>query len=228
MLADGTEGSVTLGQGIVELDRLERVGLRLRQDVRGAGAAVVHEQAVAIRQTGVRQRKVGVEGNGPFEESLRLSQRLFGTLVPQVAALQIQVVGLGARGGRLHQRTIRHELRSQRLYDCGRQLVLHREDVLELAVVGLRPHVIAVRDADELREYTQAIAVPAHAPLQHRGDVQLLADLADVEVLPLEGECGGAGDHANSLHVREAIDDLLRHAVGEVLVLFVVAVVHEG
>src|SRR3989442_11433857 len=93
MLADGTEGSVTLGQGIVELDRLERVGLRLRQDVRGAGAAVVHEQAVAIRQTGVRQRKVGVEGNGPFEESLRLSQRLFGTLVPQVAALQIQVVG---------------------------------------------------------------------------------------------------------------------------------------
>src|SRR5207302_4672889 len=80
----------------------------------------------------------------------------------------------------------------------------------------------------ELREDAQAISVPAHAPFEHGRYVQLLADLANVQVFSLEGEGGGAGDHANSFDVGETVDDLLGHAVGEVLVVLVAAEVHEG
>jgi len=137
-------------------------------------------------------------------------------------------MGLGAHGGRLDQRTVLHEPRLERQHDRARQLVLDRKDALELAIVALRPQVIPVRHADQLREDPELIALSAHAPFQDGGDVQLRADLPDVEVLALEEECGGAGDDANALDVGERVDDLLGHAVGEVLVLLVAAQVREG
>jgi len=64
--------------------------------------------------------------------------------------------------------------------------------------------VIPVRHADQLREDPELIALSAHASFQDGGDVQLRADLADVEVLAFEEECRGAGDDANALDVWRA------------------------
>ena len=68
----------------------------------------------------------------------------------------------------------------------------------------------------------------AHAAFVHRLNFQLLADLADVLVLALEGERRGARSHAQCLDLGQGIDDLLSHAVGEVFVFRVVAHVGKG
>ncbi len=88
--------------------------------------------------------------------------------------------------------------------------------------------MVAVRRVDELGDDAELVSLAAHAPFQHGGDVQLLADLAHVQVLALEGEGRGAGDDADPRDVGERVDDLLGDAVGEVLVLLAAAQVDEG
>ena len=70
---------------------------------------------------------------------------------------------------------------------------------------------------------------PAHAALEHRADREPAADASrDVVVRALEGEGGGARDHAQPLDLGQRVDQLVGHSVGEVLVLRVRAEVGEG
>src|SRR6185312_16519129 len=62
----------------------------------------------------------------------------------------------------------------------GRNLVLHGEYIDELSVVSLGPEVIAVGDVGELRRDTKPVSCFAYAALEDCGDVQLLADDAQV------------------------------------------------
>src|SRR4029079_2118438 len=70
----------------------------------------------------------------------------------------------------------------------ARDLVLHGEHVHELAIVALGPEVIAVAPRDELCRDAKATAGFSHTPLEHGGDVQLLADDTQVFALALERE----------------------------------------
>ena len=78
------------------------------------------------------------------------------------------------------------QLRHHRLCD----VVLHREDVLQRPVVGLRPEVVAVRDLDELHRDPHPAARFAHAAFEHRGYVKSFADFAEYPLITpaLEGE----------------------------------------
>jgi hypothetical protein len=69
-------------------------------------------------------------------------------------------------------------------------LVLDGEDVGEIAIVALRPELIAVGDADELGRDAQAAAGLLDAAIEHRGDGEGAPDLAGVGRLPLEAERG--------------------------------------
>ncbi len=92
-------------------------------------------------------------------------------------------------------------------------LVLDSEHVGELAVVGLRPQVIAVGRVDELRGDADLIARLAHAALEHGGDVQLVRDVAHILVLALEGERRGARRHPQAGNLGEKIQQLFGEAV---------------
>ena len=59
----------------------------------------------------------------------------------------------------------------------------------------------------------------AHAALEHRGHVELLADRAQVLAPALEREARRARRDAQPLDLREGVQDLLGDAVGEVLVV---------
>ncbi len=110
---------------------------------------------------------------------------------------------------------------------CG-YLVLHRKYVRQLAVETLRPQVGPISRGDQLRGHADAIARAPHAPFENIGHAQRLGDPADVGVLPLEGERGSARDYFQPGNLCQGVDDLLRQAVAEVLLLLVAAHIGEG
>ena len=68
----------------------------------------------------------------------------------------------------------------------------------------------------------------AHASLDNVVHAEVFADFDNVDVLTFEGERGIAGDDEELRQLRQAGDDVLRNAVGEILLFRVAAHVHEG
>jgi len=104
---------------------------------------------------------------------------------------------------------------------------LDGEDAVELAVVGLRPQMVSVRDVDELCRDPHAIAGLADASLQHVRHVELRPHLGDSHRAALERERRGPCRHAELGNPGEHVEQLLGEAIGEILVLRIRAHVHE-
>ena len=77
------------------------------------------------------------------------------------------------------------QARLDRADDRQRDLVLQREDVVELAVVALGPDVGAGRRIDELAGDAHAIRRLAHAAFEHVAHAEFAADLLHVDRRPL-------------------------------------------
>ena len=125
---------------------------------------------------------VRIEFECLFEMSRRLLEVFFPPAIPEVAALQDGVVGLdvrvcGAAGAALADPEQR-DLQRRRHRLCN--VILHREDVGQLAVVGVRPEVKAVSNLDQLCRDPHAVALFAHAAFENRARVQLLTDRTEV------------------------------------------------
>ncbi len=197
-----------------------------RLDVASIALAVAGKQHQGQRPARIGARKFRIELGRTREFDDRLIE-----IRPLACALQIlatQVMRI-----RLHvvrRRPLGHRRRrgigrswQQRALECGgdfpRNLALDREHVVELAIVGLGPEVIAVRSFHELRRDAQLIALLAYAPFEHVGNTQLPRDLAQVLVAPLEGERRGPTGNLEFTHVGEQVEQLLRDTVGEVLLV---------
>ena len=94
-----------------------------------------------------------------------------------------------------------HERQPQVLHYLVRNVVLHREDVLELAVIDLRPQVGVGRHANELGGDPYALARRAYAAFEDRRHIELFRNGRDVHVLALETERGRARGHAQAAHL---------------------------
>ena len=104
--------------------------------------------------------------------------------------------------------------------DRARDLVLHVEDVLQLAVVALGPELEAVARVDQLHGDADAVARAAHAALEHRRDAELVGDRRADRRRLSERERRRARRDAQTRQLRERVEDLLGDAVAEpVLVL---------
>ena len=106
-------------------------------------------------------------------------------------------------------------------------VVLHREDVLQLAVVGLRPQVRVGRRLNELRGDSNVLAGLAHAAFEDGRHVELLRDRRDVHILALEVERRGAGHHPQAADLRQHVQEFLGKTVGEVFLVLLRAQVRE-
>jgi hypothetical protein len=137
------------------------------------------------------------------------------------APAQVEVVRLQVRGrlGRDRRLLLRREGHPQGLGDVARDLVLHREDVGHLAVVALGPEERVGRGVEELGGDAEATAAAPDAARQDAGGLQLLADVDRRNRLVPEGQHGLARQDLEALDLRELRDDVLGHAVAEVLVL---------
>ena len=115
------------------------------------------------------------------------------------------------------------EVSDERGDDLAGEFVLHREHVFDLAVVTLRPQVVAGRGLDELRRYTDPVAAFAYAALEDVAHVERLAHVRHVHGLTLVGERRVARDDHDFAKPRQFRDDVLADPVGEIHLVLVVA-----
>ena len=152
---------------------------------RGKTVIDLAAERVAQARLGDRQQRPGVgiiriDLHGPAADA---HDALFA---PQIAVIagdpilprhQIEVVGLGVVRAALLDRLLlfRQQLELQRRDDRLRDLVLHGEDVGEVAVVALGPDVAAACAVDQLGGDPHPVPGLAHAAFQHVADAELRA-----------------------------------------------------
>src|SRR5204863_5503717 len=67
-------------------------------------------------------------------------------------------------------------------------LVLDREDVVEIAVIALGPQMIASRSLDKLSRNPKAVAALSDRAFEHVADAKLAAHLLHIDCAPFIGE----------------------------------------
>ena len=96
-------------------------------------------------------------------------------------------------------------------------LILQLEQVGDVFLEAVGPEMRAGVRIDELGVDAHAVLVALHRAFEHIAHAELLADILGVDVLALEGEGGVAGDHEAVADARQVGRQILRNAVGEIV-----------
>ena len=134
-----------------------------------------------------------------------------------VAPAQEALIGIDPGGAALLAVEPGHvQLHPQGEGHVPRDAVLHREDVAQLARIGLRPQMGPVFGTDQLCGDAQLTPVAAYAAFQQIRHVQRTADRTQVVVPAPERGTGRATHHAQGGRLRQLVSDLLGQAIGEI------------
>jgi hypothetical protein len=109
-----------------------------------------------------------------------------------------------------------------------RDVSLDREDIGQLAIVGLGPQVLIGANVDELDNDAHAITSFAHAPVEDGIGTECRADLLQTLLPILEAHHRRAGNHLERSNLRQMRDDVVGDPVGEIVVLGIRAEIGEG
>src|SRR5438094_2182468 len=159
MEANVAQGSRGLSQIVIEFNRLSRAFFcfwkrlpRRDKNIRG------HHVSVGL--SSVSQCEARIFFNGLLVETERLLETVFGDVLGVVAPLPVKIVSLETLRRFLVQTLLvfAEETDLQRLGHLLRHFAPHCKNVLHLAVVDIRPEMVAVRGLDELRADAQFIA----------------------------------------------------------------------
>src|SRR4030042_3325966 len=113
---------------------------------------IITDNKESISQSSIGKRIFRVDGEGFLKIINGLQQILFSALVPEVSALQIQIIGLKIPCSLLNKRRLlfAQNLDLQGVDDGACYVILDGEDVLHFLVVLLRPELETVLRVDEL------------------------------------------------------------------------------
>ena len=131
-------------------------------------------------------------------------------------------------GSRQVRRVVGPEPHLERPEDRPGDVVLDIKDVLELALVSLRPQGQAVGRVHQLGRHSEAWPRAADAALEDGRHSELLADLARIDGLPLKRESRAACRHTKAGDFAQRARELVGHPVSEIFLLGVVAHVYQG
>ena len=112
---------------------------------------------------------------------------------------------------------LRRQLHSNGVGDLAREHALQDHDVAERSFVPIRPEVLFGTDLDHLRADTHPFGGTEHRAGDERVDAQLPGDLRRPLTCLLQWHDRRAGDHAQRADLRELGDEVVRHAISEVL-----------
>src|SRR5439155_14238860 len=112
--------------------------------------------------------------------------------------------------------------------DLLRHRALDLEEIRQVAVVAVGPHLAVVLRVDELHLDAHAVASALHATLEYVGDAQLLADVSQVTRALFVLEYGRARDDLEIADPGKLVEQLAVDAVGEVRAVRARAQVREG
>src|SRR4051812_20127543 len=130
-------------------------------------------------------------------------------------------VGIAVRGRGLYQLRflVAIEDSIQLAGDGARDSFLETEDIAQIAIISLRPKVKPIGDLDELRGDPDLVALFANGAFEEVGHAKSRADAAQIAVLIPEGKGRASPRDLQVLYMGEGIQDLLRNAVGEILLV---------
>ena len=137
----------------IDLDRLPRRADGFWHDVLGPAVTVHAEHSVTVGEPAVRQRIVGIPRNGFGEMFDAFRQAVRGPLVPEIAALEITLIGAGALRVVFPELfdLLARELEPQRFGNIPPDLLFHLENIGQLPVEPLSPDLRAVGCPSQLR-----------------------------------------------------------------------------
>lgn len=147
------------------------------------------EQAVGICKAGVGLGELTVFGNRFFEEFDGLAKAFLGTLIQVVAALRIEVVRRKIPGWRPHRSALPafNNLSFQRLSNGARNLLLHREAIVESAAEGGRPHIATACGVDHICHDAKVVARLADASRDDNSSVEAGRRLIEIPLTVFAG-----------------------------------------
>ena len=103
--------------------------------------------------------------------------------------------------------------------DVECDVILNRENVLGLSIVMLRPKQRSPRRVGEPDRDAYMVGSAADTALDNISDIELAADLVRPRCLALVGKDGIARAHRNIGEPAEGGDNVLRQAIGEIIVV---------
>ena len=212
---------VRLGVAGVELDCFPRCRFRSWEVLLGVQHVAADEAAVDVGQVGISRRAGRIEGDGLAEVLTRspaVVRAAPGTMQP---TLQEQLVGpgVGALLGGQPLLLAGGEAYPQLVGDLAGDLRLHREDVGRLPTVLLAPDLSLVARVDQLHADREVLAVLQEFARHDAAHTQCARHLQGVGVLALVPHGGGVRDDLQARELRQAADQALADAIGQVLLL---------
>src|SRR6185503_20397607 len=115
---------------------------------------------------------VGIDGQRLFEVGKPFPKLRLGTPPPVESPPEIMGVGLDVVGSLAPLIGAGPESYLESLCDRLRDLVLHREDVAQLAIVGIGPELVAIGDGGELGRQSDPTSRTADTAGQHRVHIE--------------------------------------------------------
>ena len=143
-----------------------------------------------------------------------------GHKVPGIEIVDRSRFGAHALGG--------EEFRLDCRRDAGRDLVLQRENIGQLAVVSFRPDVVAGHRIQELAGDAHALSALADASLKNVTDAKLAPDLLHVHGMALVNKGRIASDDEEPAKPRQCGNDVFGDAVAEIFLLGIARHIGEG
>ena len=106
--------------------------------------------------------------------------------------------------------------------------ILELEDVGHRPVEMFRPQVRPGAAIDQLRGDPQPLASSPQAAFKHVADAEFLSYLPNVDGAALVDERRVSGDHRETRETAQCGDDVIDHAIGEVVLLEIAAEIDKG
>src|SRR5262249_16716928 len=100
-----------------------------------------------------------------------------------------------------------------------RHLVLKLKYIVQRTVKAVRPCVSAAHRIDQLGRNSQSTPSLAHTAFEDKANAKFAADLSDVGRFSFVSKTRVARDHKQRFETRQRGDDVLHHAVSEILLL---------
>src|SRR5678815_1959800 len=154
-------------------------------------ALILRAKYRAVCESRIRESVIRVQCNCAAIHVLCSVECYTSPLVEKLAPAEIVFVCTNALRWLFLDRSFfvrgKHEL--QRVHDIRRDFILDLEHIGHLAVVSLRPQIIARPNIDELGSNAKTVACLSYAAFENCSDVELFPDLTDVFRSLLEREC---------------------------------------
>jgi len=182
---------MSIGGVVIPGDRHLRQFVRFLQRLSASIVPVVHViQKVREGQHCVGLGKLRIEVDGPFQQRARFFDTRSAALKNQLSSTQIVVISIEVVGALVRDTPLLAlvQLQRQGRDDLPRHLILHGEDVGEVAVVPLGLHVAASRAVDELSGDPHPVSRLADASFQHIANRELPGHLLHPYGLAAVGE----------------------------------------